>query len=109
MLLVAADGERRDVGDDDVDPAELGRHVAHPLLQRRAVAHVDGPAGGPDALGLQRRDRGVDIVGVAGADGDVGSLVGERLGDRPPDAPGSARDDGVQAAQPEVHGQPPSR
>ena len=109
VLLVAADGERGDVGHDDVDAAELAGHVAHPRLQCRAVAHVECPTGGPDPLRLQRRHGAVDLVGVAGADGDVRPLVGERVGDRPPDAPRAARDDGVQAVEPEVHAQPPSR
>ena len=109
MVLVAADGERRDVGDDDVDAAELGRHVAHPLLQRRAVADVERPSGGPDALRLHRRHGGLDILGGSGADGDVRSLVGERVGDRSSDAPGGSCDDGVHPAEPEVHAQPPSR
>ena len=95
--------------DDDVDPAELAGHVTHPLLQRRAVPDVDGAPGGLHTLRLQRGDGTLDVVGVTGADGHVGPLVGERLGDGASDAPRAPGDDGVQTFESQIHVQLPSR
>ena len=51
-FLVVLHGERRDIGYENVDPAERGGAVADKTLERGLVRNVDGGAEGLDALGL---------------------------------------------------------
>ena len=83
------------------------------LLDRPSAGHirveerdVHRLAERPDALGLQPLHRLRHLPGVAGADGDVRTLVGERLGDRPPDPAARARDHHRLALELQVHRRP---
>ena len=73
------------------------------FLQRRPVGDVERLAEGLHALGLQRRDRRLDLGGVARADRDVGAFGGEAFGDGPADSLAAAGDDGPLALQPKIH------
>ena len=75
-------------------------------FRARPVGDVERPAEGLDALGLQRRDRRLDLGRVARADRHVGALVGEGIGDRAADALAAAGDDSLLAFKPEIHTAP---
>ena len=49
-FLVHALGQRADIGDEDVEPAQRVRRLADPGLHRRDVGDVDRAAARPDAL-----------------------------------------------------------
>ena len=84
-------------------PAERGGAVGDEFLERGLVGHVDVSAEGVHALGLERLDRGLHLVRVAGADRDACAFVGENIGSGAPDALGAAGHDRAQALQSEIH------
>ena len=96
-LLGVAHVQGADVGDDDVDAAQRLGRVGDPGLQRRLVGDVERRAVRGHALGPQRRHGRLDLAGIAGADRDVGALVGEDVGAAPADALAAAGDDGALA------------
>ena len=49
-FLVVLNGKRRDIGDENVDPAERGGAVRDEALERRLVRHVDSGAEGVSTL-----------------------------------------------------------
>ena len=107
-LVGAVHVERADVGDRDVDAAEILRARLDPADQCRAIGDVERPAERLDALALQRLHGARHAVGVARADRDVAALGGKRVGDRPPDALAAAGDDRPLASEPEIHPMPSS-
>ena len=98
-------------------PADGGRGIVHQHIQpaeslaRRvdgAGAALGGEEVGPDRTGThaERLDLAIhpgERRFVAADDGDVGTLVSEGQGDRPPDAPVAAGDDDGLAVQCQVH------
>ena len=95
------------VGDEDVDAAELAGGLLDPRPERRAVHDVDGGTEGAHAFVLQCGDRLADLIGLAGADGDVGAFGRERVGDGASDAARSAQHDGALLLELQVHGSSP--
>jgi hypothetical protein len=75
-------------------------------LQGRAVGDIDDRAPGLHAAALQGLHRLGDLLGVAGADGDIRALVGEALGDRAADAARPAGHHRHLALELQVHGRP---
>ena len=108
-LVGAVHVERADVGDRNVDAAELVSARLDPADQRVAIGDVEGAAERLDAPALQRLHGARDAVLVASADGDVAALGGERVGDGPADALAAAGDDRLLASEPEIHLLPPFR
>ena len=99
-----ADRQRADVADQRVDAAQLAG--ARRRSTRSSAAPSATSSARPKALhalGLQRGDRRLDLVGVARADRDVGAFGGEGVGDGPADALAAAGDDGPLALQSEIH------
>ena len=103
-VLIVLHGQRRDIGDHDVDAAQRGGALLHPGLQSRLVGDVERLAEGRDALGAQRGDGLVYLRLVPRTDGDMHPLVGENVGAAPTDALAAARDNGAQTLQPKIHG-----
>ena len=90
-------GQRRDVGDDDVDAAQRRRRAS--ATQPSSAALSATSTAWPKAvtpLALQCGDRRVDLGRVAGADRDIGAFVGEDVGAAPADALAAAGDERVQ-------------
>ena len=88
--FVLADRQGRHVRHDDVDAAEFRPYVGDPLLEGGAVGDIQGAAGGADAFGAQGGYCLRDFLGVAGADGYVGSLRRQVFGYGSADAFGAA-------------------
>ncbi len=76
------------VVDQDVEPAEFGRHPVHRLETEGPVAHVAGDQQTAAAFLLHRPGFGrlsiLSLVQIE--DGDIGAFAGEEHGHGPPDA-----------------------
>jgi hypothetical protein len=89
----------RGVVDQDVQPAELLRRRVEELGARLPVAHVQPLDDALSSGGLYLPPRLLRVLVLLFrqvADGDVGALLGEADGHRPPDATVAAGDDGGQ-------------
>ncbi len=102
-LLVGPDGQRADVGHHSIEATELGGHIRYPGLEHPGVADIERAAGRSHSPGRQLLDRVGHFGRVAGANGHIGALVGEGLGDRSTDALRATGDDDTLARQAEVH------
>jgi hypothetical protein len=96
LLLERRDRHDPRVVDEDVDRPEPALDLVQERGEAGEVGHVEVEA--DHALAeLRRRALGGRRVDVP--DRDAGALADERLGERPPDPPATARDDGDLAAQ----------
>ena len=64
-------GERGDIGDENVNSAERLRAFGDEFLQRGLVGHVDVRSISVHAFSREILDRGLHLVGVTGADRDA--------------------------------------
>ena len=95
--------ESRGIVDDDVEAAEFLGGVRNPFLQGRAVGDIDDSAIDFGAGLFQSGDGFGYLIGIAGADGDVGAFRDKCFGDGATDAACAAGDDGLFAFESEVH------
>jgi hypothetical protein len=96
------------VREQHVDAAKLLCSILDPGFQCRAVSDVDGAPGRADTAGLQLRNGGGNLIGVACTHRDIAAFTGQRRRNRPPDAAGAAEHDGVLAFETEIHCLAPS-
>ena len=90
-FVVVLHGERGDIGDQNVDSAQRLRAIGDEFLQRGLVGHVDVRSISVHAFSREILDRGLHLVGVAGADGDARAFLRENIRSGAPDAFGAAR------------------
>ena len=96
-FIVVLQGERGDIGDQNVDSAERCRAVGDEFLQRRLVGYVDVRSVGAYAFRLQILDRSFHPVRVAGADGDACAFLRENIRGSAANAFGAAGYDRAEA------------
>ncbi len=93
-----------DVGDKDIQTAQAGGHAIDEGGQAVGVSNIEGLARRPDAPGLEGRNRVGHLVLRPRADGHVGALLHQQIGNGPSDAARAAGDDGLPAFQAQIHG-----
>ena len=81
------------VGDQDVQPAELGDGCLHELLGDVGAAHRGDDGGCAAAVGLNRPDSVGGDLGVHIVDDDGGALAGQFPGVGQAEAPSASGDD----------------
>ena len=80
--------------DQNIEPAEMFRHLPHHRLDRRGIGQVQGPARGAEAGVGDLGDDRLDTVCVDVCDCNMRALVGEQMRRRPAHAvrrPGDQR------------------